>query len=56
MTMAPYEDWIEAVKGRCQDLDVEYAYLADQYSFISAFEDRMKPNEAVQDASEWVFG
>ncbi len=48
---ANYVEWLEEVKREAGE---DYAYMADWYSFRTAYEERMKPNEAVKDCKEWL--
>jgi hypothetical protein len=51
MTKAPFEVWIEAVKERAIELGLDYADLADIYSFREAYDFDMRPNEALEDVT-----
>ena len=52
--MINYDDWkaglIEQLKAK--NVDVEEAF--DWYSFHSAWEDKMKPSEAIADYLDWM--
>ena len=49
--MANYDDWLDQVKEQVGD---DFAYLADWYSFQTAWQYGMKPSEAIADAKEWL--
>ncbi len=49
--MASFETWIEYVKF---EAGINYDDFASVYSFLAAYEDGMKPSEAVADCRSWL--
>jgi hypothetical protein len=54
MTKVSFEVWIEAVKDRCRELELDYDDLADFYPFQTAYDYDLRPNETVEDAAVTV--
>ena len=52
--MANYDDWKLAVLDQLEARGLDVAEANDWYSWPSAYEDGMKPNEAVSDYQEWM--
>ena len=48
---APFDVWLDAVKDRVAELKLDFAELADTYSFREAYDFNWKPNETVNDAA-----
>ena len=48
---ASFDEWLEAVK---QSAGKDYDEFEMLYSFQTAYDEGMKPNEAVQDCREWL--
>jgi hypothetical protein len=52
--MANYEDWKSTVEDELKARGLDVAEANDWYSWCSAWEDGMKPNEAVKDYQDWM--
>lgn len=48
---ANFDQWLDQVKEQAGE---DYYWMADWYSFLTAYEEGMKPSEAIKDAKEWL--
>ena len=46
-----YSDWLADVKKQAGEY---YEYYSEWYSFRAAYDERMKPSEAIADCKEWL--
>lgn len=53
MSQAPWEVWIEAVKDRCKELEIDYDEAASVYRFLDGFESDLTPYEVLEDYLDW---